>query len=132
VSRGDLAGALLAGARLEKANLAGAEFTGANLSDAILDRANLTGAGLSDTDLSGTSLQGADLSDAALSGARLYRASLNEAVGLTQMQLEATYGDNHILLPKGLRRPDIWPVYEIEIRFPATEQERDAGTDLEH
>jgi pentapeptide repeat protein len=44
VSRGDLTGAQVAGALLEKANLTGALLGGANLTGALLREANLTGA----------------------------------------------------------------------------------------
>jgi hypothetical protein len=37
---------------------------------------------------------------------------LTEIVGLTQVQLNRTYGDASTVLAGGLRRPDHWPAGE--------------------
>jgi uncharacterized protein YjbI with pentapeptide repeats len=78
--QGDVQGAKLIGANLERSKLSGvvavkADFTDAVLKDARLVRANLKqcslkGADLSGADLSGADLAGADLRDAVLVGAR--------------------------------------------------------------
>jgi hypothetical protein len=117
VSRGDLSGALLAGARLLNANLSGAGLSRADLSGAVLFRANLSGAHLLDANLSGAGLWDADLSgavlfDADLSGAQLLRANLSKALRLTQPQLDAARGDRSTQLPEGLQRPDSWATGE--------------------
>jgi uncharacterized protein YjbI with pentapeptide repeats len=77
---GDVQGAKLVGANLERSKLSGvvavkADFSDAILKDARLVRANLKqctlkGADLSGADLSGADLAGADLRDAVLVGAR--------------------------------------------------------------
>jgi uncharacterized protein YjbI with pentapeptide repeats len=69
VSRGDLRGAVLAGARLH----------GADLYRALLQEVDLSGAGLHGAKLSQSSLEGADLSDAQLYGADLSQADLSKA-----------------------------------------------------
>jgi hypothetical protein len=74
VSRGDLTGAQIVGARLDGANLSGAALNRANLSGAALDDANLSGAALN-----GANLSGARLNRANLSGAWLPRADLSGA-----------------------------------------------------
>ena len=78
--QGDVQGAKLVGANLERSKLSGvvavkADFTDAILKDARLVRANLKqcslkGADLSGADLSGADLAGADMRDAVLVGAR--------------------------------------------------------------
>jgi uncharacterized protein YjbI with pentapeptide repeats len=78
--QGDVQGAKLIGANLERSKLSGvvavkADFTDAVLKDARLVRANLKqcslkGANLSGADLSGADLAGADMRDAVLVGAR--------------------------------------------------------------
>ena len=78
--QGDVQGAKLIGANLERSKLSGvvavkADFTDAVLKDARLVRANLKqcslkGADLSGADLSGADLAGADMRDAVLVGAR--------------------------------------------------------------
>ena len=78
--QGDVQGAKLVGANLERSKLSGvvavkADFTDAILKDARLVRANLKqcslrGADLSGADLSGADLAGADLRDAVLVGTR--------------------------------------------------------------
>jgi uncharacterized protein YjbI with pentapeptide repeats len=86
---GELQGAILAGANLERSRLSGAmavraDFTDAVMKDAKLIRANLkeaslTGANLSGADLSGANLAGADLRDAILVGARTVAWNVTEA-----------------------------------------------------
>lgn len=76
---GEMQGAILVGANLERSKLSGvaamcADFTDAILKDARLVRANLKqasfkGANLSGADLSGADLRGADMQDAVLVGA---------------------------------------------------------------
>jgi hypothetical protein len=69
-------------------------------------------------DLRGTNLQGATLFRADLQGATLFRATLSRADliganlrgarGLTQEQIEWTFGCNETELPEGLNRPQLW------------------------
>jgi hypothetical protein len=79
VSRGDLSGALLAGAQLDGANLAEAKLDGANLAGAQLEAADLTEAKLGETNLAGANLGGANLAYAYLNRADLPGADLFEA-----------------------------------------------------
>jgi hypothetical protein len=109
VSRGNLSGALLAGASIREANLSGASLNGADLSGAHLERVDLSGAFLQRADLSGAQLNSADLSGAFLHGARLGGAHLSQTVGLTQAQLDTAYGDAATQIPNGLQRPASWP-----------------------
>jgi hypothetical protein len=128
VSRGDPSGAVLAGARLDKADLSGAELIDVNLSDAQLDGANLSGA-CSGSQPVRRLPQGANLSRGQLNLARLFRAFLPEAVGLTPAQVELASGNARTVLPKGLGRPSHWRAEELEIRLPVSEHERDTGSD---
>jgi uncharacterized protein YjbI with pentapeptide repeats len=107
VSRGDLSGAVLPGAQLNKADLSGAQLNKADLSGAQLIRADLSDAQFGDADLSSTDLYGADLSgayfgDANLSGARLGGANLSDA-NLNRADLSgAFFGD---LIPNRMAQP---------------------------
>jgi hypothetical protein len=127
VSRGDLSAALLAFARLRRANLSGAVLIETYLPCAVLFAANLSGASLILADLSGAILEGADLSgarldEADLSGAHLEGTDLSGAVldgvdlrkanGLTQAQLDTARGNASTRLPDGLRRPASWEAEE--------------------
>ena len=103
VSRGDLTGALLAGAQLAGANLSGAVLGVADLSGAWLNGANLSGAVLNGANLTGANLAGADLS-----GAQLVGADLRGSKHLRQEQLDSAAGDAETRLPDGLQRPDGW------------------------
>src|SRR5208337_424654 len=81
----NLSEANLRGANLSRADLSGANLSGADLSKAILYGADLSGADLSRADLSEAILYGADLSEAnlygaILNGANLYGANLSEAI----------------------------------------------------
>jgi uncharacterized protein YjbI with pentapeptide repeats len=86
---GEMSGAILAGANLERSRLSGvmavkADFTDAILKDAKLVRANLkqaqmSGANLAGADLSGADLAGADLRDAILVGAITTMWNVREA-----------------------------------------------------
>ena len=88
-TQGELQGAILAGANLERSRLSGAmamraDFTDAILKDAKLIRANLKqatmcGANLSGADLSGADLAGADMRDAILVGARTVAWNVSNA-----------------------------------------------------
>jgi hypothetical protein len=127
VSRGDLSAALLAFARLRRANLSGAVLIETYLPGAVLFAANLSGASLILADLSGAILEGADLSgarldEADLSGAHLEGTDLSGAVldgvdlrkanGLTQAQLDTARGNASTQLPDALRRPASWEAEE--------------------
>jgi hypothetical protein len=77
LSRADLSCANLSGAKLSRADLFCANLSGADLSRADLSCANLSRADLSCADLSCANLSGADLSGADLFGAKLSRADLS-------------------------------------------------------
>ncbi|MDT3443831.1 pentapeptide repeat-containing protein [Pseudofrankia sp. BMG5.37] len=123
VPRADLTRVHLAGARLGGANLTGARLGGANLTGASLDGADLTGASLGGADLTGASLGGANLTDAGLGGANLtgawlrganltdvwlVAANLTEVRGLSQGQVDVTFGNGGTQLPGGVTRPSSW------------------------
>jgi drug/metabolite transporter (DMT)-like permease len=83
-SHPDLAGASLAGVRLNRADLRGADFSGASLTfacfkSADLRGANFGGAALEAVDFGGANLEGASLRNANLHGANLRGASLRNA-----------------------------------------------------
>ncbi|WP_349308003.1 pentapeptide repeat-containing protein [Pseudofrankia sp. BMG5.36] len=121
----DLAGpASLAHLTLTDANLADAWLSGADLNGAVLSGTNLTNARLRGADLTGAWLDGANLTNARLSGAnltntllngailtgtRLSRTNLVRAVGLSQEQVNAAWGDSETQLPEWLTRPESWP-----------------------
>jgi uncharacterized protein (DUF2126 family) len=66
-------------------------------------KADLTGA-----QLVGANLTRAQLKEADLTHAQLYGANLTGALGLTQAQVEAAFGDAATRLPTGLERPASW------------------------
>ncbi len=86
---GNVQGAILAGANLERSRLSGvvairADFTDAILKDAKLVRANLkqatfVGVNFAGADLSGADLAGADLRDAVLVGAKTFSWNVSNA-----------------------------------------------------
>lgn len=114
--KADLKGARLCNAHLEDVNLSKATLEGANLSGVRLERAglyeaHLKGANLKRANLSKAHLDSANLSEAQLEGASLYEAHLEgawlqSATGLTQGQLDQTFGDEDTVLPEGLTRPE--------------------------
>jgi uncharacterized protein YjbI with pentapeptide repeats len=100
-------------AHLEGANLRGTYLEGANLREAHLEGADLGAAHMEYADLSGTHLEGAYLHAAHLEGADLVEAHLEGTVlggadGLTQAQIDRTFGDAKTVLPAGLIRPSHW------------------------
>ena len=86
---GNVTGAILAGANLERSRLSGviavrADFTDAVMKDCKLVRANLkqanfTGVNFAGADLSGADLSGADLRDAVLVGAKTFAWNVSNA-----------------------------------------------------
>jgi uncharacterized protein YjbI with pentapeptide repeats len=86
---GEMQGAILAGANLERSRLSGvmavrADFTDAILKDAKMVRANLkqctmTGANMAGADLSGADLAGADMRDCILIGAKTFSWNISQA-----------------------------------------------------
>ena len=86
---GNVTGAILAGANLERSRLSGvvavrADFTDAIMKDAKLVRANLkqanfTGVNFAGADLSGADLSGADLTGAVLVGAKTFSWNVSNA-----------------------------------------------------
>ncbi|HMP62580.1 MAG TPA: pentapeptide repeat-containing protein, partial [Phenylobacterium sp.] len=73
---GEVQGAVLAGANLERSRLSGIMAARADFSDAVLKDAKLVRANLKQANMSGANLQGADLSGADLAGADLRDAIL--------------------------------------------------------
>lgn len=134
LSGSNLGSADLSGADLGEAIASGIELEGANLRGANLRNAYLIGTNLRYAKLQGADLSGANLENAILSGANLARTVLTEAtldrtalreprpllrktipptdlrevVGLTQQQIELAIGDETIILPPHLRRPQHW------------------------
>jgi uncharacterized protein YjbI with pentapeptide repeats len=134
-----LMGSDLVGAQLEGANLRRAQLEGALLTRSVLQGANLNLARLERTDLVGANLQGASLNLAMLNGAnlsltrlersRFTRVFLDEETTLTnanfegavvlgtdftasvleQTQLDQMFGDESVILPSGVQRPNDWP-----------------------
>ena len=126
-----LPGANLQEAWLRGANLQGAGLGGANLQEARLMRANLQGAWLIRANLQGAGLGGANLQEAWLEGAKLKFTDLSgcrlaatplrsvhfsEPVGLTQSQVNESYGVRNgfgqVKLPAGIAAPAHWHVAE--------------------
>jgi hypothetical protein len=111
VSRGDLTGAQVAGARLGGANLSGAWLPEVNLRSAWLVGANLMGAWLDRADLSGAQLSGAKLMSAQLDGGDLTSAQLPGAdlsgAGLTRAKLAGARLDWADLSGAQLRGADL-------------------------
>jgi len=113
-------GAGFAQARLPRANLYGADLSaanfgeaslqGASLVSAIFSGANLRNCDLTRADLSKARLDGADLQGARLDDAHLKHVDLSATEGLTQEQLDKSWGDRQTVLPEGLERPSRWHV----------------------
>lgn len=118
-----LGGAQMQGAYLDKAQMQGAylgetQLQGANLSEAQMQGAELSGAQMQRAVLSKALLQGADLSEAKLdrttilSTASLRGAALRVVdcsdVDISQDQIVSIFGDQTVILPESLNRPD-WP-----------------------
>ncbi len=92
----DLSGARLTSANLEGSNLSGADLRRAELGNTKMEGANLKGADLSDANLSGANfrevdLTGANLSAANLEGADFWGAEIRRA-DLTKLKVENTLG----------------------------------------
>jgi uncharacterized protein YjbI with pentapeptide repeats len=104
----NLDGAYLEGVYLERAHLEGARLLLAHLEYAFLWGAHLEGAHLSGAHLEGAHLNEAHLEGANLDGAHLEDADFSRAEGLTQEQIDPTYGNAETLLPRGLTRPARW------------------------
>jgi uncharacterized protein YjbI with pentapeptide repeats len=95
-----LENASLSGAHLETAILAQAHLEGAILKKAHLEKAILLAA-----HLEGAHLDGAHLEGVHFDGAHLEGATFHGATGLTQDQIERTFGDAKTELPEGLIPP---------------------------
>ncbi|KAA0909842.1 pentapeptide repeat-containing protein [Aquicoccus porphyridii] len=129
-------GAALGGARMEGADLWGVRMEGGVLFEArmeggLLFEARMEGAGLSKARMEGAGLfgarmEGADFSEArmdshtGLHDAKLQGAALRNvdysSVGITQEQVDATFGDASVTLPKRITRPVHWPDWELPNR----------------
>ncbi len=129
----DLSGARMQGAVLLEARMQGADLRGARMQGADLSEAQMQGAVLSEAQMQGAVLLGAQMQGAALRWARMQGADLLEArmdastdlsaatlrgaalrsvdfsdVSISQEQVDSLFGDQTVILPEGLTRPD-WP-----------------------
>jgi uncharacterized protein YjbI with pentapeptide repeats len=101
--------------------LDGARFNDTHLEGALFSSATLRGSRLNAAHLEGASISGAHLEGAILSSAHLERAFFGEAImteanldgvdlsssdGLTQEQINVTFGNNKTKLPFGLKHPE--------------------------
>jgi hypothetical protein len=120
-SRTELREANLAHATLIEANLAGAVLAKADLSDSRLSKADLRGA-----DLRGAKLVNTDLTDARLEGAFVYGTDLRHVRGLTQQQIDRTFGDQRTSLAAHLARPAMWLAEHGRDRAHTSEREANA------
>ena len=123
-AKADFIGTRFVRSQLKNANMENANLWGANMQYADLRRANMQKA-----DLGRASMQQADLRSANMQNANLVNANLQHARHLTdaflrgaalksidftnipisQDQLELTFGDESVILPKSLDRPSHWP-----------------------
>lgn len=124
----DLRWAELHGAHLGQAELQGADLREAKLQGTSLFMAKLQGAYLCGAELQGAvfrwaKLQGADLSEAAFDeitdfsgaffrGALFYKSDLS-SVRINQAQVDETFGDASVSLPREITRPAHWPREEL-------------------
>jgi uncharacterized protein YjbI with pentapeptide repeats len=109
----DFGGARLTRANLERANLSNAKAQFVDFREANLKQATAVGALLQGADLRHANLQFADFSRSELKGANLAGANLcgtdlRSANGLTQAQLDGTFGDAATMIPTNLAKPDHW------------------------
>ena len=114
----NLKNAILVDAKLDAANLNGINLQGAllwvaKLHGASLASGNLQDAGLVEADLQGADLRHVQLSektdfrDATLRGAIFASVDLS-VVSLSQSQIDESFGDFDVVLPKGINRPAHW------------------------
>ena len=109
----------LKNANMENANLWGANMQYADLRRANMQNATLMNARMQHADLSAANMQNANLVNANLQHARhltdafLRGAALKSIdftnIPISQDQLELTFGDESVILPKSLDRPSHWP-----------------------
>lgn len=98
-SSGDLSGAGLSGAVLNRFTLAGWQFRGTDLSGAQLRAADLRGANFRGADLRGANMRAADLSGANLAGADLREAALDGAKLSNVLYDDSTHWPDDISMP---------------------------------
>lgn len=103
-------GSYLAGAADSRGDELGpaADLTGRDLRSRPMCGADLRGAYLIGADLRGADLTAVDLLGADLRDARLHSANLSGALFVTQMQINASQGDEATVLPDALERPQHW------------------------
>ncbi|MDU9003595.1 pentapeptide repeat-containing protein [Sedimentitalea todarodis] len=121
-------GADLNWAQMQGADLWRAQMQGADLREAQMQGADLREAQMQGADLREAQMQGADLREAQMQGANLWRAQMDGTTNLsaatlrgaalrlvdcsdiiiTQDQIDSIFGDQTVILHKGLIRPD-WP-----------------------
>ena len=115
-------------------DLAEVNMQGFRLSEVALPKANLRGAKLQGADLSGAQLQGANLRRAKLLGADLTMAEFDNATSFTAAMpdwaalkevnlsnvpqiaehLQVMFGDQSVMLPKGVEPPDHWRKEDLD------------------
>lgn len=127
LSRTNMAGAVLTSASLRNANLAYARLDAVRMAGADFTGANLTGANLrmleyvEGTSFAGVTARGAIFRHAYLSrvniaGADFSGADFTRSKGLTNTQLATACGDEHTILPPGLKIPPCKAGNETPIR----------------
>jgi uncharacterized protein YjbI with pentapeptide repeats len=109
----DLSGAKFCGASLKNANFYFSQFTGTDFAEAELLNVGfgvsfITGASFKNAILDGASLESsivekALFSNASLKNTNLSSVDLSTSLGLTQKQLDEAYGNEHTILPDGLK-----------------------------
>lgn len=109
MTRADLRWAELGGADMRHLNVQCADLRSTRLHGAKFDGAQMQGSDLSEVEMDATTVIG----DAALRGAALRFTDLT-AVSLMQAQLDSAFGDQTVIVPPGLIRPETWPSEELE------------------
>ncbi|WP_081508026.1 pentapeptide repeat-containing protein [Roseovarius mucosus] len=121
-------------AQMEGASLFWARMEGASLSGARMEGAYLSGARMEGAYLSGARMEGTFLTEARMEGASLFRARMDSFTSLMAAtfqgaamrdmnlrkvpifaeQLNSSFGDLTVELPKGMARPAHWPDWELD------------------
>ena len=104
MQQADLRSAILQNAVLRSANMQYANLWDANMQHAVLSAANMQNANLVNANLQ----HARHLTDAFLRGAALKSIDFTN-IPISQDQLELTFGDESVILPKSLDRPSHWP-----------------------
>jgi hypothetical protein len=103
-AKADFIGTRFVRSQLKNANMENANLWGANMQHAVLSAANMQNANLVNANLQ----HARHLTDAFLRGAALKSIDFTN-IPISQDQLELTFGDESVILPKSLDRPSHWP-----------------------